>query len=142
MTEADDIAAATRTLIGPTSQALGIRILSIARGACAAAMQVRPEMANAHGTCHGGVLFTLGDSTCGFACNFEAAQSVAAGAQIDFLAPALVGDVLTAVATERWQEGRSAVYDVSITNQSGRKIALMRCQSRRLRPRDPSSEVP
>jgi acyl-CoA thioesterase len=126
----------------PASRALGIRIVALARGTCTVTMRVRPDMVNAHGTCHGGVLFTVGDCACGFACNHDAPPTVAAGATIDFLAPAHVDDELTAVATERWQEGRGGVYDVAISNQAGQKIAMLRCRSRQLRGRESSPELP
>jgi acyl-CoA thioesterase len=119
------------------SEALGIRIVEIGPGRCLARMRVRPDMANQHGICHGGVVFMLGDSTCGHACNCAAPPTVAASAAIEFLTPARVGDELTAVAIERWQEGRGGVYDVTITNHDGRTVAMLRCRSRRLR--DPST---
>jgi acyl-CoA thioesterase len=121
----------------PASDALRIRIDEMGPGRCLARMRVRPDMANPHGICHGGVVFTLGDSACGQACNYAAPATVAASSAIEFLAPAHVGDELTAVAIERWQEGRGGVYDVTITNQDGRTVAMLRCRSRRLR--DPNA---
>jgi enoyl-CoA hydratase/carnithine racemase len=52
-------------------------------------MTVRPEMVNGHGLCHGGVIFTLADSAFAFACNSHGEPMVAAGANIEFLAPTL-----------------------------------------------------
>ena len=119
----------------PASDALGIRVLAVRRGHCTAQMRVRADMANGHGICHGGVVFTLADSACGNACNYAAPPTVAASVTIEFLAPVRVGDELTATATERWQEGRGGVYDVEITNQSGQTVAMLRCRSRRLSER-------
>jgi acyl-CoA thioesterase len=41
-------------------------------------------------------------------------MTVAAGAGIDFVAPAREGDVLVARAEERTRFGRSGVYDVTV----------------------------
>ena len=119
----------------PTSRALGIRIDLLGPGTCTARMLVRADMLNGHSTCHGGILFTLADSACGHACNFADGPAVAAGAAIEFLAPAFEGDELTATATARWQEGRGAVYDVLVSNQAGQLIAMLRCRSRRVSER-------
>lgn len=126
----------------PAADALGICVVEVGRGHCKSRMRVRPDMANPHGICHGGVIFTLGDSTCGNACNFGAPPTVAAGSSIEFLAPARAGDELTAIATERWQEGRGGVYDVAVTNQSGQTVAMLRCRSRRLRERSAAADTP
>ena len=56
--------------------------------------------------------------------------AVAQSCKIDFTAPAFEGDVLTAVAKERYREGRSGIYDATVTNQNGKVIAEMRGNSR------------
>lgn len=114
------------------SQALGMRIASVAPGACSVTMIVRKDMTNGHGTCHGGMLFTLADSAFAFACNSSGAATVAASASIDFLAPAREGDVLTATAASVWSGGRSGIYEITITNQDGARIALFRGRSHRI----------
>ncbi|KDB60811.1 acyl-coenzyme A thioesterase PaaI domain protein, partial [Bordetella bronchiseptica B18-5 (C3)] len=52
---------------------------------------------------------------------------------IDYLAPGLEGDVLTAVAQERSLAGRTGIYDVTVTNQQGRSVAVFRGRSYRIR---------
>ena len=49
-----------------------------------------------------------------------------------FVAPARPGDRLTAVAVEVARRGRSGVCDVTVTNQDGAVIALMRGNSRQI----------
>ena len=44
-------------------------------------------------------------------------------------------DVLTAVAVEVSRSGRSGLYDVSVTNQRGERVALMRGRSHRVKGR-------
>jgi acyl-CoA thioesterase len=114
------------------SRSLGIRIVQIGPGRARLSMLVRADMVNGHGACHGGVLFSLADSTFAFACNTYNAITVAAGATIDFLIPAKQGDELTAVAHEVWRSRRSGIYDVFILNQRQERIALFRGRSHQL----------
>jgi acyl-CoA thioesterase len=86
-------------------------------------------MTNGHGICHGGFMFLLADSTFAFACNSHNQRAVAASAEIHFIASAYEGDVLTAEGVEQHLAGRSGVYDMRVTDQSGRLIALFRGKS-------------
>lgn len=114
------------------SQALGMRLIAVHPGEARIAMRVRADMANGHGLCHGGVLFALADSAFAFACNSYGVATVAAGATIDFLRPAKVGDELVAVAAERSRGRRTGLYDVSVNNQHGETVALFRGRSHRV----------
>ena len=80
------------------SQALGIELLDAGAGRARLRMAVRADMLQGHGTCHGGFLFALADSAFAFACNSYDQATVALGCSIDYVAPALRGDVLTAVS--------------------------------------------
>ena len=97
------------------SQALGMEILEIGPGRAVLRMTVREDMVNGHAIGHGGLTFTLADSAFAFACNSYDRRTVAAGAEIRFLAPTRLGDVLTAVAVERTREEITGVYDVEVT---------------------------
>ncbi|MGW7516280.1 hydroxyphenylacetyl-CoA thioesterase PaaI [Streptomyces sp. NPDC054796] len=111
------------------SQGLGIRLLRADDGAAELRMTVSPDMVNGHGTAHGGYLFLLADTAFACACNSHGPVTVAAGADISFVAPAREGDELTAVATERTRYGRSGIYDVSVL-RDGEVIAEFRGRSR------------
>jgi acyl-CoA thioesterase len=115
------------------SQALGARVVSVGPGEASMSMTVRADMLNGHKTCHGGFIFALADSTFAFACNSRNAVTVAAGCTIDYLAPGFEGDVLTASATEYSLAGRTGVYDVQVTNQDGKRIAIFRGRSYRIK---------
>ncbi|AIT27175.1 acyl-coenzyme A thioesterase PaaI [Bordetella holmesii 44057] len=52
---------------------------------------------------------------------------------IDYLAPGYEGDVLTAVAQERSLAGRTGVYDITVSNQDGRNVAVFRGRSYRIK---------
>ena len=114
------------------SQALGMVLEEIRPGYARMRMTVREDMVNGHDLCHGGLIFTLADSTFAFACNATNHVTVAAGASIEFLAPARLGDVLTAVGELRHERGRTGVYDMVVTNQAGETVALFRGKSFRL----------
>jgi acyl-CoA thioesterase len=114
------------------SQALGMRILDVGPGRARVAMQVREDMVNGHRTCHGGFIFSLADSAFAFACNTYDAVTVAAGASIEFLAPARLGDELIAIAEEQTRSRRTGVYDVTVVNQGGERLALFRGRSHQL----------
>ncbi len=111
------------------SQSLGMRIESQGPGRAAVSMRVRPDMVNGHGICHGGLVFALADSAFAFACNSHGDNTVAAGAAIEFLKPAREGDVLHAMAAERWRAGRSGIYEIEVRNQQGELVALFRGRS-------------
>ncbi|MGL1590432.1 hotdog fold thioesterase, partial [Vibrio parahaemolyticus] len=51
------------------SQGLGMKIEEIGAGRAVLSMTVRPDMVNGHAIAHGGLIFTLADSTFAFACN-------------------------------------------------------------------------
>ena len=83
-----------------------MRIASVSARTCELTMTVRDDMLNGHAICHGGLIFTLADSTFAFACNSYNLNTVASGCAIDFLAPAHGGDVLH--ATRRRAQPRRA----------------------------------
>ena len=115
------------------SIALGIRLTHITPGVAHMEMQVRPDMINGFGTCHGGMITTLADSAFGFACNSYNELTVASGLSVDFVAPAFEGDVLTARASEVSLSGRTGVYDVMVFNQMADCVAVFRGRSHRIK---------
>ena len=115
------------------SQALGMTLDSVAPGHARMTMRVRDDMCNGHGTCHGGLIFTLADSTFAFACNSQNFNSVALGCTIDFMAMAKSGDTLSASAAVRQQGARTGLYDIEVSNQHGVTIALFRGKSYRVK---------
>ena len=96
------------------SRALGMELVDVAAGRATLRMRVRADMVNGHAIGHGGLTFTLADSAFAFACNSYNRSTVAAGAEVRFLAPTRLGDVLEATAAERSRTGRDGVYDVTV----------------------------
>jgi len=116
----------------PASRALGMTLDAIRPGYARMSMRVREDMLNGHGTCHGGYIFMLADSAFAFACNSHNFNTVGAGCSIDYLSPGREGDLLTAEAVEQALSGKTGVYDIVVTNQEGRKVALFRGKSHRV----------
>ncbi len=114
------------------SQALGMRLVGVRPGWARVVMTVRPDMLNGHQLCHGGLVFALADSAFAFACNSYNENTVAAAAAIDFLAGARAGDELTAEASELWRTRRNGIYEITVTNQRGERLALFRGRSYRV----------
>jgi acyl-CoA thioesterase len=111
------------------SKALGMQVLAVGPGSATLAMTVRDDMLNGHDICHGGLVATLADSAFAFACNAYNEITVAAGFDVNLLAAAKLGDVLTATATEVSKAGRTGVYDIAVTNQRGEAVAAFRGRS-------------
>ncbi|GAB4099500.1 hotdog fold thioesterase [Sinomonas halotolerans] len=129
------------------TQWMGLRVLSLGEGTATVAATLRREMLNGFGIAHGGMVFAIADSAFALACNphspdEDQAQTitVAAGVDVNFLAPAHEGERITAIASRRAHAGRSGLYDVRVyagtedadhdPEAPGRLIAEFRGRSR------------
>lgn len=121
------------------SRSLGIELLEVGPGRARMRMRVTETMVNGHGIAHGGLVFALADSAFAVACNSHGTVTVASGADVTFVAPGRLGDVLLADAEERTLVGRSGLTDVTVTREDdGSVIAMFRGRSRSLgRPIEP-----
>ena len=114
------------------AQALGMQIEAVGPGHARLTMKVRSDMVNGHHICHGGLIFALADTAFASACNAYNQNTVASACHIDFLAPGMEHDTLTADAKERSLGRRTGVYDVTVSNSAGKAIALFRGKSARI----------
>ena len=108
---------------------LGMQLLDVGAGYASLAMEITAAMTNAHGTAHGGFIFSLADSAFAFACNSRGDKAVAQHCTITFLRPGRLGDRLVATAHEVTREGRNGIYDISVSSGDG-TIAEFRGHSR------------
>jgi acyl-CoA thioesterase len=115
------------------SRSLGIELTGQGQGRAVTRMRVRDDMVNGHAMAHGGLIFTLADTAFACACNSFGPVTVAASAEIVFIAPARAGDVLEAEAVLRTRFGRSGLYDVTV-RRDGEVIAEFRGRSHQLGP--------
>ncbi|OPX55597.1 acyl-CoA thioesterase [Oceanospirillum multiglobuliferum] len=113
--------------------ALEMKILEVDAGFARLSMVIRKDMSNGHGMCHGGMIFSLADTAFAYACNSYNTTTVAAGCNIEYIAPGMLGDTLIAEAREVTVSGRSGIYDVAIRNQDGKAIAFFRGKSRQIK---------
>ncbi len=111
------------------SSKLGIELLDVRDGTAVARMTASADMLNGHGIVHGGLVFALADTAFACACNSRGQVTVAAGADISFIAPAREGDILVATAAERVSFGRSGIYDVTV-RRGDEVVAEFRGRSR------------
>ena len=114
----------------------GIELVDYGDGWARAQMTVRNDMVNGHGICHGGVIFALADTAFAYACNSWGPVTVAAGAEIAFIAPGRSGDLLIAEARVRARYGRSGIYDVTVS-RGKELVAEFRGRSHEMRERRP-----
>ncbi|MEU2542266.1 hydroxyphenylacetyl-CoA thioesterase PaaI [Streptomyces iakyrus] len=131
MTHTADVTAAAEAMFAAdrASRGLGIELLEQGEGTAVLRMTVTSAMVNGHGIAHGGYVFLLADSAFACACNSHGPVTVAAGADIAFVAPAHEGDTLVARAEERVRYGRSGVYDVTV-RRGDEVVAEFRGRSR------------
>lgn len=108
------------------SQWLGIEIIEIREGYAKTKMTIRTEMVNGLGIVHGGIAFSLADSTFAFGCNNRNNLSVALDTSINFLKPVHVGDVIVAEAKEIHNGRSTGLYQITITNQNDHVVALFK----------------
>lgn len=111
---------------------LGVRVVSVKPYAVSLALIVRAEMLNAHGVCHGGVIFSLADSAFAYACNSQNDSALATAGSVQFLSPARLGEELIATARQVAQQKRIGLYDVTVATADGRTVALFRGSSYRV----------
>jgi acyl-CoA thioesterase len=113
------------------SASLGMVVRVSEPGRSVVSMPIREDMLNGFLITHGGFVFALADTAFAIACNDSEHVTVAAGADVTFLATSTVGDTLTAEAVARATAGRSGIYDVQVTNQDAVVVAEFRGRSRR-----------
>ena len=111
------------------SAALGMVVEVDVPGRSVVSMRVRDDMTNGFAITHGGLVFALADTAFAIACNEDEKVTVAAGADITFLKSTRAGQTLTAEAVRRTVSGRTGLYDVTVTDETGDVVAEFRGRS-------------
>jgi acyl-CoA thioesterase len=109
---------------------IGSELAEIGPGRAVMRLKIGAHHLNSAKVCHGGFVFALADSALGFASCSHGTQTLAQHADIHWLKPGREGDILTATASEVSRSGRTAVYDVAVTNQDGELVATVRGMTR------------
>ena len=108
------------------SQWLGINLIQIEQGYAKVSITVRPEMTNGFGIAHGGITYSLADSAFAFASNSWGEQAVSVETSISHTRPVQIDDVLTAETSMQNKSKRLAIYNVKVTNQEDKVVALFK----------------
>lgn len=104
------------------AQRSGIRLLEISPGYAKAECVIDEHHLNAAGVVQGGAIFTLADFTFAAASNSHGSLTLAMQVSITYHAPAGKGKLL-AVAREISRGRTTGSYEVSVEDESGRRIA-------------------
>ena len=108
------------------SQWLGIKRIEDGAGISILQMTVRKEMLNGFYILHGGISYSLADSALAFASNGHGRKSVSVETSISHTLASKEGDVLTAHTEEMSLSNKIGVYQITITNQEDKTVALFK----------------
>jgi acyl-CoA thioesterase len=108
------------------SKWLGIEIVNVGAGTCKLKMKVRKEMLNGFAIAHGGITYSLADSALAFASNSHGKKAVSVETSISHTQTVNEGDDLIAIATEQHMSDKIAVYQIVVTNQENKTVALFK----------------
>ncbi len=105
------------------AESLGIELIDVGEGYSKCAMVVTDDMLNAHGSAHGGAIFTLADFAFAVACNSHGQIAVALQVSVSFLQAVKPRTRLVAEAKEEALSSRIGLYRLTVTNESGMLVA-------------------
>ena len=130
----------------PVCRSAGIEVAEVDERGATLRMPVTAEMATSLGFAHAGYVVMLADTASGAVAIAVDETAMTTGADVSFLSPARVGDVLVATARLRSRSGRSLLIDVAIAAEpdgvdtaneaDGRLVAEFRARAR-TRPAGP-----
>jgi acyl-CoA thioesterase len=108
------------------SQWLGIEIIELSEGFCVLKMTTRTEMLNGFGILHGGICYSLADSTLAFASNSRGFHAVSIDTQISHLKKIGPNEVLFAKSKEISSGKTISLYQIEIHNDKKDLVALFK----------------
>mgnify|MGYP001321285318 CR=1 FL=1 len=108
------------------SQWLGIKRIEDGAGTSVLQITVRKEMLNGFYILHGGITYSLADSALAFASNGNGRKAVSVETSISHTHACKEGDVLTTNTKEMSLSNKIGVYQITITNQEDKTVALFK----------------
>ena len=108
------------------SKWLGIKRIEDGAGISVLQMTVRNEMLNGFYILHGGITYSLADSALAFASNGHGRKTVSVETSISHTYACKEGDVLTTHTQEMSLSNKIGVYQITITNQDDKTVALFK----------------
>ena len=128
-----EVAQATARLMWANDRAsreMGLELGEVTPGEASVHLTVKAGMLNSHGVCHGGLIFAMADTAFAFACNSLNRRAVTMHCTISFIDRVTAGTRLSAHASGVAVYGRNGIFDVTVTDDQGVKIAEFRGYSR------------
>jgi acyl-CoA thioesterase len=107
-------------------ETLGIDLVALEPGYARTELRITESLLNFHGTPHGGALYSLADAAFAAASNSHGETAVALETNISYLQAVETGETLTATAEETYSSGRTAEYEVRVTDEAGDRVATFR----------------
>ena len=108
------------------SKWLGIEVMEITNGKSTLACKVNESMLNGFEIVHGGISYSLSDSALAFAANSHGFKCVSIETSISHTRPAKLNDILTARCTELHRGKSIGIYQVVVTDQQNKTVALFK----------------
>ena len=108
------------------SKWMGISLIEIRENYCLIEMPIRKEMINGLKTVHGGVTFSFAESALAFSSINTGEAADALNCMINFTRAVKLGDTLIAESILMANTRKTAVYDITITNQHKIVVASFR----------------
>lgn len=105
---------------------LGLEVLTIEKGSCTISCSIKGLMLNGFSIAHGGIAYSIADTTLAFAANSYGYQSFSIETSISHLRKVLDKDILRATSTEIHRGKKTGVYQVDITNQDEELVAVFK----------------
>ena len=105
---------------------LGLEVLSIEKGSCSISCSIKDTMLNGFSIAHGGIAYSIADTTLAFAANSYGYQSFSIETSISHLHKVQPKDILRATSSEIHRGKKTGVYQVNITNQHNTLIAVFK----------------
>jgi acyl-CoA thioesterase len=105
---------------------MGVELVDIGLGTCELKMQVTEDMLNGFYITHGGISYSFADSAFAFASNSRGYKAVSVETSISHLRKTVAGDFLIAKAVEKHRGRTIGVYEVTVTNQDEKIVALFK----------------
>jgi acyl-CoA thioesterase len=107
----------------PYAALLGMELLEVEPGHSRVSMVIRDDMFNFNDLPHGGAIFSLADVAFAAASNAHGTVSVALNMEISYLRSVSSGTRLVAEATEEHLGRRTALYHITVQEETGNLIA-------------------
>jgi acyl-CoA thioesterase len=99
-------------------------IIKMEAGYCLMKMKVRSEFLNGVGILHGGVVFGIADTAFAYASNSHNRMAVALDVSISYPNAGYENDELTIEAKEIYLGDKTAIYQVTVSNQKNKLLGM------------------